>query len=82
MISPRRSLCSVVAALLGAASSLSARVAPPTPFDPFPGASVARYHFDLARNLFSSAADELARREKLRPRLETFLKELNALYRP
>ena len=70
MIFPRRSLCSVVAALLGAASSLPAQVTPPTPFDPFPGGSAARYHFDLARNFFSSPADELARRETLRPRLE------------
>jgi oligoendopeptidase F len=70
MIFPRRSLCSVVAALLGAASSLPAQVTLPTPFDPFPGGSAARYHFDLARNFFSSPADELARREKLRSRLE------------
>ena len=67
---PRRSLWSVVAALVGAASSLPAQGAPPTPFDPFPGGSAARYHFDLARNFFSSPADELARREQLRPRLE------------
>jgi len=70
MIFPRRSLFSVVAALLGAASSLPAQVTLPTPFDPFPGGSAARYHFDLARNFFSSPADELARREKLRSRLE------------
>ena len=66
----RRSLCSVAAALFGAASSLPAQVSLPAPFDPFPGGSAARYHFDLARNFFSSPADELARREKLRPRLE------------
>jgi oligoendopeptidase F len=70
MIFPGRSLCSVVAALLGAASNLPAQVTLPTPFDPFPGGSAARYHFDLAHNFFSSPADELARREKLRPRLE------------
>src|SRR4030095_2640926 len=60
----------VVAALLGEASCLPAQATQPTPFDPFPGGSAARYHFDLARNFFSSPEDELASREKLRPRLD------------
>ena len=70
MTLPRRSLCRVVAALLGATSSLPAQQTPPTPFNPFPGGSAARYHFDLARNFFSSPAEELAGRETLGPRLD------------
>jgi oligoendopeptidase F len=69
MIFLRCSLCGVAAAVLGAAPGLRAQVSPPTSFDPFPGGSAARYHFDLTRNFFSSPADELARREKLLSRL-------------
>jgi oligoendopeptidase F len=69
MTFPRRGLYSFAAAVLGAASSLLAQVSP-APFDPFPGGSAARYHFDLAGNFFSSPVDELARREELLSGLE------------
>jgi hypothetical protein len=70
MIFSRRGLCSVAVAVLGAASGLLAQVSPPAPFDPFPGNSAARYHFDLAGNFFSSPAAELARRKELLSGLE------------
>jgi len=69
MTFPHRGLCSVVAAVLGAASSLLGQ-ASPVAFDPFPGGSAARYHFDLAGNFFRSPADELARRKELLSGLE------------
>jgi oligoendopeptidase F len=70
MAFPRRGFCSVAAAVLGAASGLLAQVSQPASFDPFPRGSAARYHFDLARNFFSSPVDELARREDLLSGLE------------
>lgn len=65
----RRELCSVTAAVLACAPRLLGQA---PLFDPFPGGSAARYHFDLARNFFDSPAQEAVQREQLVSQLESF----------
>ena len=45
---------------------------PPTHFDPFPAGSATKYHFDLAKNFFSSPKVEASERSLLITRLERF----------
>lgn len=74
----RKLLC-VAGAVLVAAPGLLAQAPPPRAFDPFPGGSAARYHFDLSRHFFRSPAEELAQRRELVQRLERFGRESSNL---